>query len=392
MKIGVYGGSFNPPHKGHINLAETAVKKLGLDKLFIMPVGDPWYKDDSDLVLGEHRIRMCDLAFKDCDKAIVSDWEINRKERNYTVSTVHHIRSEYPDAEIFLITGSDMFLTLEKWFKFSELKEMVTFVTAERFEILDDEVLKYKVHLESLGAKADILKINVMPVNSTEIRENLTNKKTDDNITSEVFEYIKQNGLYGFDANEYIYPLEKFRKIVEKSVDEKRYIHSVNVADSAVYLAEKYGYNTHIAKAAGLLHDVCKRMDVNKQVKIIKSSRIKWDEITYSQTKILHGLTAAEYIFNELGVYNLDIINSVRYHTTGRPQMGLLEMIVYVADLISAERDYPDVDYVREISDISLEKAVAYVSEYNLEKLFKNKNYITEITVKTYNYYSVYKK
>ena len=391
MKIGVYGGSFNPPHKGHINLADTAVRELGLDKLCIMPVGDPWYKDDSNLAAGNYRIRMCDLAFNTNEKAVISDWEIKSKERNYTVSTIHRIRSEYPDAEIYLIMGSDMFLTLENWFKFTELRDMVTFVTAARLKEIDDEIVKYKSYLEAKGAKTEILDIDVMPVNSTQIRENLSQKGEDENITSEVLEYIKQNGLYGFDENAYTYPLEKFREIVKKSVDEKRYIHSINVAESAVYLAEKYGYNPHIAKAAGLLHDVCKRMDVDKQVEIIRKSRIKWDEITYSQTKILHGLTAAEYIFNEMGVYNEDIINSVRYHTTGRPDMSLLEKIVYTADLISVERDYPDVDYVRKLADECLDMAVAYVCEYNLEKLFKSKNPISQITVETYNYYSVKK-
>ncbi len=390
MKIGVYGGSFNPPHKGHINLAETAAEKLALDKLFIMPVGDTWYKDDRNLVPGVHRIRMCDLAFKNNDKAIVSDWEINRKEINYTVSTIHHLKCEYPDAHIYLITGSDMFLTLENWFKFSELCEMVTFVTAARLEESNEELLKYKTRLESLNAKTEILPIEIMPVNSTEIRQNLSAKKDDENITFEVLEYIKQNGLYGFDENDYIYPLEKFREILEKSVEKERYIHSLNVADSAEYLAKKYGVNTHIARTAGLLHDICKRMNTDKQIDIIKSSRIKWDEVTFTQSKILHGIAAAEYIFDEMGVYNLDIINAVRYHTTGRPAMSLLEMIVYVADVISAERDYHNVDYVRKLAEESLEKTMEYFSEFNLENLFRNKFSINEITVKTYNYYSVF--
>ena len=386
MKIGVYGGSFNPVHGGHINLAEAAVETLGLDRLFIVPVGKPWYKDDNNLISGEHRINMCDLAFKDVPNTEVLDYEINKKERNYTVSTIHWLKSNYANAEFYVIMGADMFQTLKNWRCFEELKSMVKFCVAARNCDNNKEISEYKKTLEQIGADVIVLPVDVVEISSSEIRKSIEKGEKPEYLTEKVYSYIKQNKLYGYDRD-YIYPFEDFRELLKTKVEEKRYIHSVNVAECAGHLAEKYGYNVHMAKVAGILHDICKRMDIDEQIKLIKASRVKWDELTFEKKKILHGLSAAEYIFNELGVYNTDIINAVRYHTTGRPAMGLLEKIVYIADAISAERDYPDVDVVRAYAEEDLDKAAGYIAYYTLDKLYKSRESITEITVTTFNYY-----
>lgn len=386
MKIGVYGGSFNPVHGGHINLAETAVKSLELDKLFIVPVGKPWYKEDNNLISGEHRINMCDLAFKNVPNTEVLDYEINKTERNYTVSTIHWLKSHYANAEFYVIMGGDMFLTLKNWRCFDELKGMVKFCAAERSFGNDEEMTECKKYLEENGAEVKLIPLDIVEISSSEIRKSIEEGKKPEYLTDGVYSYIQQNKLYGY-KDDYIYPFEEFKKLLKTKVEEKRYIHSVNVAECAGHLAEKYGYNVHMARTAGILHDICKRMDIDEQIKLIKASRVKWDELTFEKKKILHGLSAAEYIFNDLGVYNTDIIDAVRYHTTGRPAMTLLEKIVYVADAISAERDYPDVDVVREYAENDLDKAVAYIAYYTLDKLYKSRESITEITVTTFNYY-----
>lgn len=392
MKIGVMGGSFNPIHNGHINLAENAITKLGLDKLLIVPVGNPCHKPSKELVLGEHRINMCRLAFKDNEKVSVSDFEVNRTENSYTTTTIHKFKIDYPNDDFYLIMGSDMFFSFDKWFCYNELKKMVTVCVAARNQEENIKISEYALKYMRDGVKVQVIECNVIELSSTQVRNNISLIETSDKplvIPEKVVSYIKQNGLYGFSADDYIYKPDDYIKILKPLMDEKRFNHSLMVSKRAEDLARIYNCNVNHAATAGILHDICKRIDYDEQLKWIKKSDIMWDNATLKQESILHGISGAEYIQEVLGIYNIDIINGIRNHTTGRPNMTLFEKVIFIADLTSDDRVYDNVDFIKQLSETNLDNAIAEVIRFNMVKVINGNYPLSELTVKTYNYYCV---
>lgn len=201
MKIGILGGTFNPPHKGHIKLGLDFAKKLGLDKVLVIPAKIPTHKEANGLVSGKDRLKMCRLAFK--DKIFeVSDIEIKSEKDSYTVYTLEMLKEKYPDDEFYLIIGSDMFLIFDKWYHYKDILSMCTVCveTRENDESID-ELKKYAK--KTLGIDTDksgkiiINPVKPFPVSSTEIRQRIKDKKGIKRLVDkDEFEYIKTRGLY----------------------------------------------------------------------------------------------------------------------------------------------------------------------------------------------------
>lgn len=168
---------------------------------------------------------------------------------------------------------------------------------------------------------------------------------------------------------------KELKKILKDRVDKNRYKHSLNVADRAVFLAEKNGADTEKAYLAGLCHDMCKGISHEKQHDIITGAGIVLDDNTENSPSLWHSIAGYVFAKEELGITDEDILNAIRYHTTGRANMSMLEKVIYMADLTSAERDYKDADYTRDLTDYSLDEGLAYGSSWiinNLEGKGKN--------------------
>lgn len=148
--------------------------------------------------------------------------------------------------------------------------------------------------------------------------------------------------------------------LLKSRMKESRFVHSVNVAKRAVFLAEKYGADAEKAYFAGLVHDICKGLPEEKQLEIIEGAGIALDEDALASPAVWHSIAGAVYIRKELSVTDEDIINAVRFHTTGRRGMSILEKVIYMADLTGAERNYPDAEYTRKLTDHSLDEGIAY--------------------------------
>lgn len=153
---------------------------------------------------------------------------------------------------------------------------------------------------------------------------------------------------------------KEIKKLLKENLPSKRYDHSLNVAKRAVELAEKYGADSEKAYFAGLVHDCTKGFSHERQKEIIEEKGIVLDEDDLKSPRIWHATAGACYIENKMGVTDSDIINAVRYHTTGRMGMSILEKVIYMADLTSKERDYPDAKYTRKLTDYSLDEGLAY--------------------------------
>ena len=198
MKIGILGGTFNPIHNGHIQLAQYCKNELLLDKIFLIPTYTPPHKISKDLADETHRLTMCSLASENLDDFEVCDIEIKRQGKSYTFETLISLKELYPDDEFYLIMGADMFLTLDKWKNPESIFANAVIITIPRNDSDKEELeIYYNAVIKNMGAKAVILPNNVQTVSSTFIRENIGDYNTiSDLIDKKVYEYIISNNLY----------------------------------------------------------------------------------------------------------------------------------------------------------------------------------------------------
>lgn len=178
---------------------------------------------------------------------------------------------------------------------------------------------------------------------------------------------------------------ERIIELIRSKLEERRFQHSLNVAESARYLAEKYGYDADKAYTAGLLHDVMKNSSPEEQLGVITEAGIELLPEERANKKLWHAIAGAAYIKKVMGIDDRELYRAVRYHTTGRAKMTLLEKIVYLADYISAERSYPGVDDMRRLCDESMDEAILYALEFGIPDLVRRGNVIHPDSVDLYN-------
>ena len=195
-RIAIFGGTFNPIHNGHLHIAQQFQKQLRAQRVLFIPPFVPPHKRAPDLAPAEDRLEMCRLA---CEGTLfeVSDLEIRRGGPSYTAETLLALKREYPDAELCFLTGEDMFLTLETWYKPDVIYSLATICAAPRST---DGLKKLRVYAEKLarhGAKVILQNIDYLPVSSTMVREAVRQGRTIDALVpAKVARYIRENGLY----------------------------------------------------------------------------------------------------------------------------------------------------------------------------------------------------
>lgn len=176
-----------------------------------------------------------------------------------------------------------------------------------------------------------------------------------------------------------------YYELAEKILGERRFTHSENVASAAVRLANKYGEDPLKAETAGILHDITKELNIENQLQIVKSGGIILDDVCKNSPQLLHAITGMVYCRDTLGITDTDILNSIRYHTTARANMSLLEKIIFIADFISDERDYPDVDIMRAECEKSLEDGMLYGLGFVIPDLVKKNRAVHPDAIAAYN-------
>lgn len=196
-RLGVYGGSFNPIHKGHIELARLFMDRLNFDKLLLIPTAIPPHKVCENMASGTDRFNMCSLASKNIEGIEVSDIEINRQGKSYTIDTLKSICEIYQNFEIYLLMGADMFLCFDTWKEYKEILKIAVLCTVPRNNDNVEILKKYADYLNSQGGKTIVLEQMLTQVSSTQIRDMLKlNKDVDNLLSKEVFQYIKDKHLY----------------------------------------------------------------------------------------------------------------------------------------------------------------------------------------------------
>lgn len=184
----------------------------------------------------------------------------------------------------------------------------------------------------------------------------------------------------------------EYLSLLQSRLRDKRYTHSVNVADAAVVLARRFGADEEKAYFAGLLHDITKNETDENQLQIMESGGIILSMTQRNNPKLWHAMSGMVYLRDTLGIRDEEILGAVRWHTTGKAGMTLLEKVVFIADYISAERDYPDVDVMRRLSETSLDAAALYALKYSLRSLSEKEKPICEDSVAYYNELIIHKQ
>ncbi|MCM1133540.1 MAG: nicotinate (nicotinamide) nucleotide adenylyltransferase [Ruminococcus flavefaciens] len=196
MRIGIYGGSFNPVHNGHIHLALSAVEELGLDRIYLVPSGISPHRSSAEYAPPDDRIEMLRIACGISEKLDVCDYEIKSDRKSYTIYTVEEFRRRFPEDELFLLIGSDMLMIFEQWYRFEEILKEVTLAVVSRSNGDMDMLAKKAEKLRKFG-EIIICRAEAVEVSSTEIRKKIVkNENFSCYLDKNVVQYITSNNLY----------------------------------------------------------------------------------------------------------------------------------------------------------------------------------------------------
>lgn len=196
IRIGIFGGSFNPPHLGHLHLVTELADRLKLEHVLIIPNKLSPYKSSADYASENDRLEMCRLNFSD-SRFEVSTAEIDREGKSYTYDTLCTVRRQYPDAELYLIVGSDMLYYFDKWYRYKDILKMCTLCAAERDDV--NEPIRNQGTPEYLKGHSVSVFADIKPltISSTEIRDKLRhNESVEGLLRDEVYRYIVKGGIY----------------------------------------------------------------------------------------------------------------------------------------------------------------------------------------------------
>ena len=377
-KIGIYGGTFNPPHTGHLQAAKQAVEVLDLDLLLMIPDRIAPHKDiPAGSPTPEQRLEMLHIALAGEEKIQPSDIELRREGVSYTYLTLEALREQYPGEELVLLMGTDMFLTLDAWKepeKICSLATLGVFYRGEKGE--KEKILTQKAALEARGAKVELVENEIINISSTQLRRLLAFHAADEFLPAGVGEYIRENGLYDTAAQWKNLPMEELEPIVIRLLHPNRVAHVLGCRDEAVKMAAHWGEDVTNAARAGILHDITKVLDGPLQLTLCAAYDKVLSDFSRKYPKTLHALTGslvAEKIFGE----NDAVVEAICNHTTGRANMSTLEKIIYVADYMEPCRDFPGVEKLREFAYSNLDAALKLGLEMTLEHLARQGNEVS---------------
>lgn len=318
-KILIFGGSFDPFHNGHFEILNQAEKLFKFDHIFIVPNYISPTKKTKSLTSDFDRVEMIKLAIEQKSNWSISMFELERKQRSYTINTIKYFSSLNPNSEIFLLIGLDQWNQFELWKKYDEILAKCKIIVAKR-------------NNENVKCKFNIIPITIPGININISSTNIRQKPTLYSLNYKVLNYLNENGLYAIDR---IKPL----------MSQKRFEHSLRVAYMAKDLMNHYDPdNKHFAFTAGIYHDIAKELHFDKQINIAENILGITD---YSTPKLLHGYVGSYILRNEYYFNNQLILDAISRHTriydyySTKPT--LLDKVVYLADKLEPNRTDEDV-------------------------------------------------
>ena len=370
MKIALYGGAFNPVHNEHVNIVRAAAEELGLDKVIVIPSAVSPHKRMSLVARGKDRLEACRLAFAGLSFAEVSDYELKRGGISYSYITCRHFKKLYPCDELYFIMGADMLRTFHLWREPEEILKCVTLAVCARENERD---LSADLKEFNRRFKGGAVKFGYVgkPVSSTAVRTLAAlGEDTAGYVPDSVRLYIRNKKLY---AREDVWKVKKY-------LTDERWAHTVRVAVCAAERARSLGIYEEDAIIAAALHDCTKYLSLNAE----ELKGFTPPEKVPSQ--VMHQFTGAYAAENTFGIKNRDILNAIKYHTTGRENMSDLEKLIFLADLLEAGRDFPGIGALRNLFERDLNGCLAAALEHQINYLKSSGAQICRLTERAREY------
>ena len=370
----VFGGSFDPVHVEHTNILKAAVRELCADKVIVVPTKNPPHKSASKTPFSD-RAEMARIAFSKVSANVIVDDIENRNDGvNYSSDNLPVLEKKY--GKFVYVIGGDSLLALESWHEpeFIVRNFEIAVFDREGYQSAKDKAAELN---EKWNGKIRILEYVGKEVDSHTIRDRLMLKADVSGLDENVGRYIKSRNLYS-----------EFFLCVDKAatyLDAKRLVHSKNTALVALSLNRNFCPKIDEDKVllAGLLHDVGKMYDKTELPKNIKNA-IPLDSIG---TPVQHQFVSAEIVKNDFHISDEDVLNAIRFHTTGRENMSQFEKLIYVSDLISYERNFQGVESLRKAVYNDFEKGFITCLTYSRDYVVETGREVYPLTDKAINFY-----
>ncbi|TPE57070.1 nicotinate-nucleotide adenylyltransferase [[Mycoplasma] falconis] len=332
MKIAIFGGSFNPIHKGHIKVALDAVNELNLDKLYFVPANANPFKKDMKYVENKHRIQMIRDVIQSYDKLDISEFETNRGGVSYTIDTVKYFKHKFPNDEIYLLIGLDNVNKLNKWKNIEEISKLVQITIFNR---------------KANFSKINIKKFSCIRLHNPNYDYSSTKYRKGDlsQVEKVTQEYIGENFLY-------------FEEIARNNLSIERFKHLKFTAEFAALLAKNNNYSIKDAYQAGYMHDITKEWDQEKAYKFL--SRYGFNKENLPAYK-LHQTTAYYWLKNNYLYPKQEVLEAIKIHTSMSLDMNELDKILFIADKICEGRKWTGVQKLRSLALENLDEGLKAV-------------------------------
>lgn len=359
-RIGIFSGTFDPVHRGHLRAAQACLASMHLDEVFFVPFGKPLARQTEAST--QHRAQMIALSIAGIPGLSLSKMDLVDQPR-YAIDTVRDFKKRYPDAELVYIVGADKLSDIPAW------KDAITLLTLCEFAVFPRagyDAAALCDFLRAYGARVTLIPSELITMSSGQIRALLRLlSDAPGKLLPTVAAYIASNGLYQPD----------YERMVRQAVSQSRFAHSQGVRQTAVNLAYLHGLPMQKAGVAGILHDCAKNMELSRLQAIARQARITRDPLTLKSNALLHGPVGAQIARMRYHISDAHILNAIRYHTTGRAGMDGLELVVFVADAIEPNRKYPGLELISEQAEQDLRLA-ALTSLSGTQQFVKTKGLV----------------
>ena len=372
MRTIVFGGAFAPPHKEHVKMCESAVKELGAERLVIVPTFQPAHKIEHYLDF-ETRKELCALAFDGIAKEVVIDEiEKERGKNNYSAYVLPILAEKYGD--IVYLVGSDSLQYFDRWREPEKVAKACKIAVCSREGFLSAEEVAKSAGKKYGKENFVALKYIGSDVSSSMIKTKLLLGEEADELPACVNDYIKSHNLY-----------TKYKDFVERLKSyqtDELFFHSKSVVKRAVDFNSKHILLQDFDKVflAALLHDNA------KQRKSLDGLSVPEDSIG---TPVLHQFLGAEKARRDFGIEDEEILDAIRYHTTAKADMTMLEKLIYTADSLSDDREYEPIPAIRAIAIQDFEKGFKAILKYTYDKIAARGTGMYPLTEDAYRYYIV---
>ncbi len=362
MKIGVFGGSFNPPHNGHVYIAREIKRRFGLDAVLFMVAADPPHKSIACGVGALMRLELTCAALMGEDGLLACADELRRSGVSYTIDTLKALYNGRD--ELYLIVGADMLNSLHTWYEAENIARLASIIAARRGN--DTDLADTARALESsIGARVHIADVAGGEISSTLVRHNVNNAEgIAALVPKRVEELIYANLLYQDEQT--VHHAAKLKQLIKPS----RYAHSLSTMGYAVELASLWGADGKTLRTAGLLHD-CAKLDNELMPSLAAHYGYTPSEEELASPAILHGSVGAIRAERDFGITDKAVLSAIQCHVYGKVGMSLADKILFVADKAEPLRCYEGVEEMRHLAETDIDRATYAVADNSINHLIK---------------------